>query len=91
MKKSSALILAALLAITALLTVLAVQPVEAAKSSNIRQVTAAACTFTSCGSWRYYGCCYVSGGYRLRQARDCTNDGINYCTQTRCTTSLCPM
>lgn len=44
----------------------------------------------SCGSWRYYGCCYSGGRVTMKQAQDCCDNGYCY-TNYRCTTSACPV
>lgn len=43
-----------------------------------------------CGSWGYFGCCYVGTRVTLRQQRTCCNNGSCY-NETRCTSSACPV
>jgi hypothetical protein len=43
-----------------------------------------------CEDWHWSdGCCFVSGSYKQRQERTCTNGVGGWCTEYRCTTGLC--
>jgi len=50
----------------------------------VRQAEAA-----SCGSWGYFGCCFIGSQVRQRQQRVCCTDSGSCHNETRCTSSAC--
>lgn len=68
----------AFLALTLLMSVLAMLPPKAAEAAD-------------CGApWSYYGCCYAAGRVTMKQEQTCCDNGSCY-HNYRCTSSLCPV
>ena len=73
-----------LLGLAVLMTVLALLPLQA--EPVFHQMGC----FQYCEDWHWSdGCCLISGSYKQRQERTCTDGVGNYCTEYRCGTSIC--
>jgi hypothetical protein len=66
-----------LLALSLVLASLAVAPVRNAEAAG-------------CGSYQYFGCCYLSGGrVAQKEQRVCCDDWGNCWNETRCVGTVC--